>query len=180
MCTAQSDIRVRSPHIVWCVCAGVDIRLRRVNENITKNISQNTKHQLMKMNHLRCTYLRRTLYATTFAAIFLRAIELPVVFHALPVECSTAKNMCHAIELNYFRTEVAYDPFRSIQSTLFLPLFLGKFNNDAKRLRIIYSFMKIALFIECDADEWRLIDWLNNFENCRSILRCGAIIHSYS
>lgn len=129
---AISEYLVRT---LSCVCAvWMDIRLRTV---ITRT-SQRTSHKAsVDEDEPPQMYLFTTNIVRNNVLCYIPSghrVSLCIPY-ALPVECSTAKNMCHAVELNYFRTEVAYDPFRSIQSTLFFPyFFLGKFNNVAKRL----------------------------------------------
>lgn len=124
------------------------------------------------MNHLGEVHSRRTLDATTCSAKFLPAIELPIVFPSTAgcLQCSKEFVPRRRVELLSYRSCIWPNSFNTIDF-VFAPLFLEKFHNDAKRLRIIHAFMKIALFIECDADEWRLIDWLKNCENCATILR---------
>lgn len=124
------------------------------------------------------TYLRHSLYATTFIA-FLRAIDFLFIFNALPLACAVCAGAVLSCWATFMRT--AYDPFRC-NRLCFSHLSCENPAAMQEGWVLFIHLFKIALFIERVAGEWRLID---GHKNCGIIktaqrsfsLSCGTFIH---
>lgn len=154
----------------------LNIRLRTVNENITKGFVA----WLMKTSHVRCRYL----FTTSIVRNNFHRIP-PGHRFSLYIQCITSRlcRMCRccALVLSYFHANVAYDPFRC-NRLCFSHLSCENPAAMQEGWVLFIHLFKIALFIERVAGEWRLID---GHKNCGIIktaqrsfsLFCGAFIH---